>query len=482
MFEWISQLFAPRGGGVPRRRVRHTILARYDAAQTTVENRRHWAAADNLSANAANSPEVRKILRARARYEVANNSFARGIVNTIANYTIGSGPQLQVRTDDNVVNDAIEDRFGEWADEVRLAEKLRVMRMACVQDGEAFAILKTNRRLESPVKLDLQLVEADQVTTPGLTLPRPGQVDGIIFDEFGNPQYYSILRHHPGDPSVGLALEADLIKAEFVIHYYHVERPGQCRGIPELTPALPLFAQLRRYTAAVLAAAETAADIAAVLQSDSPAYIPEDQAVTPFDVVELEPRMATVLPAGWKIGQIEAHHPSTTYSEFVRQILCEIARCVNMPLAVALGDASQHNYASGRLDYQNWYRALKVERSLIERVILTPILRTWLNEAILVSDFLPLRVRMVPFTQLRREWFWDGLEHVDPVKEATARKILLEANLTTLANECARDGKDWETVQKQRAKEIALQRELGLTVPETVPTTGNNTKDNDDDE
>jgi len=466
MFEWISQLFAPR---VPRRRVKHTILARYDAAQTTVENRRHWAAADNLSANAANSPEVRKILRARARYEVANNSFARGIVNTIANYTIGSGPQLQVRTDDNTINDALERAFYEWADEIRLAEKLRTMRMACVQDGEAFAILKTNRGLESPVKLDMQLIEADQVTTPGVTTTEPGQVDGIVFDEFGNPKVYSILRNHPGDPGIGLSMQADRVKAEFVIHYFHVDRPGQCRGIPELTPALPLFAQLRRYTAAVLAAAETAADIAAVLQSDSPAYVSDEQSVTPFDVVELEPRMATVLPAGWKIGQIEAHHPSTTYSEFVRQILCEIARCVNMPLAVALGDASQHNYASGRLDYQNWYRALKVERSLIERNILTPLFRAWLNEAILVSDLLPIRIRTIPFRQLYREWFWDGLEHVDPVKEATARKILLEANLTTLANECARDGKDWEFVQRQRAKEIALQRELGI-ISESLPT------------
>jgi hypothetical protein len=37
-------------------------------------NRKHWAHADHLSANAAASPEVRRTLRNRARYEVANNS------------------------------------------------------------------------------------------------------------------------------------------------------------------------------------------------------------------------------------------------------------------------------------------------------------------------------------------------------------------------------------------------------------------------
>ena len=56
------------------------VRGRYDAAATTDENRRHWANADLLSANAANNPQVRRTLRSRARYEVANNSYARGIV------------------------------------------------------------------------------------------------------------------------------------------------------------------------------------------------------------------------------------------------------------------------------------------------------------------------------------------------------------------------------------------------------------------
>ena len=51
------------------------------------------------------------------------------------------------------------------------------MRMACAEDGEAFAILSTNERLKTPIQLDLKLVEADQVTTPDLHLADAG-VDG----------------------------------------------------------------------------------------------------------------------------------------------------------------------------------------------------------------------------------------------------------------------------------------------------------------
>ncbi len=54
-----------------------SLLSRYDAAVTNDDNRRHWAAADGFSANTANNPDVRRTLRNRSRYEVANNSYAQ---------------------------------------------------------------------------------------------------------------------------------------------------------------------------------------------------------------------------------------------------------------------------------------------------------------------------------------------------------------------------------------------------------------------
>ena len=87
---------APHGGG--SRGGRRLVVAKFDSAKTTPENRKHWANADGLSPNAAINPEVRRVLRNRARYEVANNSYAKGIVLTLANDTIGTGPRLQMLT------------------------------------------------------------------------------------------------------------------------------------------------------------------------------------------------------------------------------------------------------------------------------------------------------------------------------------------------------------------------------------------------
>src|SRR5574344_1256993 len=140
------------------------LRARFDAAQTTEDNRRHWSAADALSADSEASAEVRRTLRMRARYEVANNSYAKGLVQMLANDTIGTGPRLQMLSGDENFNDEVETAFIRWSDAVNLAAKLRTMRMSRCQDGEAFAVLATNPKVRHPVKLDLMLIEADRIS------------------------------------------------------------------------------------------------------------------------------------------------------------------------------------------------------------------------------------------------------------------------------------------------------------------------------
>jgi len=437
------------------------VRARYDAAQTTAENARHWAMADALSADGAASADVRRKLRQRARYEVANNSYAKGIVLTIANDCIGTGPRLQLLTEDSATNNRVEEAFTRWAKAVNLAEKLRTMRLAKATDGEAFAVLTANPNVDSPVMLDVRLVEADRVASPIMSvLPTVSDIDGIILDAWGNPQTYTILRQHPGDLFCEKAWKTqyDLVDADAVVHWFRSDRPGQHRGIPEITPALPLFAQLRRYTLAVIAAAETAADFAAVLFTDAPAN-GEAQALEPMDVVELEKRMATVLPDGWRLGQVEAQQPATGYAEFKREILNEIARCLNLPYNIAACNSSGYNYASGRLDHQTYFKSIRVEQAHLAEAVLDRIFAAWIDEAMLTSELSILRtVRKMP-----HQWFFDGTEHVDPAKEANAQATRLASNTTTLAIEYARQGKDWEVELHQRAKEIQLMAELGLT-------------------
>jgi len=468
------------GGG--RRRaiaaVRQLFLrAKFDSAQTTPDNRRHWGNADYLSANAAANPEVRRILRSRARYEVANNSYARGIVLTLANDVIGTGPRLQMLLGegaDKGLNQLIEREFVAWAKAVNLPGKLRTMRMARAQDGETFAVLFDNPALETQVQLDLRLVEADQVTTPDRT-PGKQAVDGIVFDTAGSPVEYHVLKAHPGDGAGGFGRDYDRVPAAAMVHWFRQDRPGQSRGLPDILPALPLFAQLRRYTLAVIAAAESAANIAIFMKTTAP---PGGEAadVDAGVTMEFEPNMAVFGPEGWEPMQIRAEQPATTYGEFKHEILNEIARCLNMPFNVAAGNSAGYNYSSGRLDHQTYYKSIRVEQAHLAEVVLDRILAAWLYEASLTPEFAVLRgVRSVP-----HQWFFDGAEHVDPAKEANAQATRLTSNTTTLAIEYARQGRDWETELRQRAKEKQLMKELGLVEESASPADPENEDDEEE--
>lgn len=442
------------------------LEARYDAAQTTVHNERHWAQADLLDAAAAANPAVRAKLRSRARYECHEaNSWAKGIAQTLAVDTIGRGPRLQLQTENERHNQQVSRSFNRWAVQVLLARRLRTARLSKGIDGEAFILQRTNRRLRHPVKLDLRLIEGDQVATPDYDGMDPDAVDGIRFDADGVPAEYHVLRSHPGTdrPVAGGPLEYDPIDASQVVHWYREDRPNQHRGIPEFTCSLPLFAQLRRYTLAVIAAAETAAEFAAVMYTDAPG-VDIDTDVQPMDAIELEMRSMLTLPSGWKLGQIDAKHPTTTYPQFVRQIIGEVARGLGMPLARALGDSSGFTYASGKLDRDAYLDVLTVERHDCETVVLDTLLAWWLAEASLIPGLLPAALEYQAELP-EHTWQWDGFRETDANRQAAADAVYWEIGLLTDEDILQRRGVDQHEHDKRLQRQQERRRRMGLPLP-----------------
>jgi capsid protein len=154
------------------------------------------------------------------------------------------------------------------------------------------------------------------------------------------------------------------------------------------------------------------------------------------------------------MSQLQADQPTTGHKEFVEVILNEIARCLNMPFNVAAGNSSGYNYASGRLDHQTYFKAIRVKQVHLEAVVLDRILAAWFDEAALIPGLLP--AGLGPIADWPHQWFWDGQEHVDPAKEASAQATRLAKLTTTLTDEYARRGLDWVEQLKQRAKELGL--------------------------
>jgi lambda family phage portal protein len=447
----------PQPAAVPVR-----VRAKFDAAERG-DDYRHWQNADAFSADASLSPMARRTMRNRARYERASNSYLAGMSATLANDLVGTGPRLQLQFGDDESSRIVERAFFDWGWQIDLPAKLRTMREALVVDGEAFALMISNPRLPG-VQLDLRLVEAEMVATPtelmaSTITPDGSTVDGMEFDAVGNVVAYQVLNFHPGSNFRVNTLQFQRVPAAQMIHWFRPLRPGQHRGLPEVAPALKLFAQLRRYTEAVCAAAETAADFAGFLRTNSPAA--EVDEVEAFAEMPIEKRSMVTLPDGWTFEQLKAEQPTSTYAMFKRELIGEIGRGLGLPFNVSALDSSSYNYASGRMDHQVYATTQRIMRDDLERKMLDRVLEAWVNEATL-AGYMPQGVPA--FSEWDWSWQWDGKEHVDPSKEANAAETRLRNHTTTLAAEYAKQGKQWDVELRQRAAEMNLMNELGLFI------------------
>lgn len=452
----------------------HIAVRSYDAAATNRHTENHWLFADASDADSLIRLGL-PTLRNRARYEVRNNSYAEGIIDTLVNEVISTGAGLQFQSGEGEDADKeVEEKFYLWSllcdiegkQSFGEIQQLAGVRQQC-DAGEGLIALMNAKRERSWVRarrepqLRLRTIEPDRLTTPlGLAAGNlmGGKIrDGIEYDEDGKPAFYYILKRHPGSTmNLGNFGEYDKVPASQVMHLYRLKRAGQSRGVPWITPALMLFAQLRRYTLATIDAAETAANVSGAIETEPGT---DEDNIEIGDEVEIPRNSLLTIPG--KLGQIKPEHPSTTYKMFKAEIINEIARCVSMPYNIAAANSSEYNYASGRLDHQSFNKFKKTVRGWIELKLNNPVLFAWLREALLIPGFFKY-YKGRNLTATIPQWNWPDSGHADPMKEARGQEIRLKNLTTNLKTEYAAMGLDWEQAIEQRKKEIDKCRELGI--------------------
>jgi capsid protein len=321
-------------------------------------------------------------------------------------------------------------------------------------DGEGFIVARNNPNLRDPVKLDLVGTECEQVTTPQLPYGEVNYIDGIKFDEFGNPLYYDVLRYHPGGQWSFLSATPEQVSAKFVFHWFREDRPGQHRAVPEISSTLGLFAGGRRWREATIAAAETAADFAAVMKTNAPPSEEPDE-MRPFTSVPIDKRTMTALPYQWDMQQFRAEHPNATYDSFNRSQVCEEARPLNMPYNIAACDSSGYSFSGGRLDHLTYFVGVDVEQDDCEDMVLDPMFELWWAEAILIYGWVGEADAPPPHA-----WVWPARPQIDDLKTANARQTNLATGVQAPSDILTEDSRDWEDhVQR-------LADDYGMTVDE----------------
>ena len=462
--ELAEQLARVRG---PRRQ----IQARYDAASESDEYSNYWANADSYDADSANSKAVREKLVQRSRYEVGSNGFADGIAATWATDLIGKGPSLRMQTGSDGFNRMVENAWYFWCKEVQFRRKLWCLAHALHVDGEGIAVIRRNTGMKHPVKIHPRLYETEQCQTPMLPYGESGYIDGIKFDDQGNPVWYDILKEHPGDVNrIMLDLTPERVPARFVLHWFKMRRPGQHRGIPHNTSTLNLGAASRRFREAVLAAGETAADFAVLLET---MYEPDElDAASPFSTLEIQKRMMTALPNSLKATQLKAEHPNTTYDSFRKSLINEQARPVSMPYNKAACDSSDYNYASGRLDHQTYYAALDVDREDCSDLVLDPLFAVWFDLAVVTYGWLGGNPDAISPMAKAHLWDWPKHRVADIKNEADANDTQLKNGSRSLQDVYTDAGEDYEDeVETQAASNgITVEQQKQINLLLNVPT------------
>lgn len=447
-----------------RRRPARQVEGKYDAAQTTDDNKNYWAAADSYDADSANSLGVRQTLVKRSRYEIQSSGYADGIASTWTTDLIGKGPSLRMQTGSEGFNRMIETTWFYWTKAIQFRRKLWTLAHALHSDGEGIGVVRKNGGLNHPVKLDLRLYETEQCQTPMLPF-ESGYIDGIKFDSLGNVVHYDILQQHPGATGYfAPTLVPEHVPAKYVLHWFKMRRPGQHRGVPACTSTLNLGASIRRFMEAVLASAETAADFTLFLKT---LFQPDElEAIEPMSTLAIQKRMMTALPNSVEPFQLKAEQPTSTFEAFTKELLNAMGRPVSMPLNKIMCNSASYNYASGRLDHQTYYAALDVDREDCNDLVMDPLFNVWFDSAVVTFGWLGGNPDAIGPAARAHQWDWPKHRVADIDTEAAANDRQLKNGSKSLDQVATEAGNDYEDdLLKQAASNgvsVDQQRQINL--------------------
>jgi len=133
---------------------------------------------------------------------------------------------------------------------------------------------------------------------------------------------------------------------------------------------------------------------------------------------------------------------------------------LNIPYELLLKDFSQTNYSSARAALLEAWRYFLSCRQLFADQWLQPVYFAWLEEAVDKGRIVAPDLYLNPYAYSRAKWIFSGRGWVDPVKEISAAKTRMETGMSTLEDEAAEQGRDWEETLEQRAIESQRKREL----------------------
>lgn len=442
------------------------------------------------------------MLRDRSRDQMRNAPVALGALNTDVLHVIGTGLSYTSAIDAKRLGitperaqawmDDTKARFNAWAGspdcdyrrQLDFYGHQELSYRTWKESGDGFVLTPIVNR-DGEDMLVLQLVEADRVCNPMGQLQTDTLQDGVELQaDSGIPIAIHVAKNHPGDLRGGnkwtrVPLRGETTGRRNVLHLIDMLRPDQVRGVPWIAPIIEPLKQLGKWSDNELNAAVVSSIFAVFMEMDAEAFqeLYDDNAASSLVdrsdkwSGQLESGKVVNLLPGEKANMQTPGRPNPAFDPFWNAMVRQIGMALGMPHEV-LTMHFQSSYTAARGALLMAWRNFMQRRDKMAKLYCQPIFELWLEHEVssgriacpgFFSD------RAIRAAWCAAKWTGDGPGSVDPVKEVTAAEKRVALGISTLqAESIAYDGQDWEAKERQRAKEVAIQKANG-TAPAALP-------------
>ncbi|CAD7036475.1 phage portal protein [Pseudorhizobium halotolerans] len=337
---------------------------------------------------------------------------------------------------------------------------------------------------------------------PNITREFEGLDGGIFHDANGRPTHCRFKRRDAGiDVDYDLPFHLPNGLAQVIHVLDRGDNPDSPRGISVMAPILKVIAQSDQLADATLATALLQTIFAAVIKSPEPSE-EAFQAIQTLadtggsinadgleqlvqDFVDVWGARFEALKSGGinlsdtaRIGHLgpgeelefkTAATPGSQYLPFNQNLQREMARRLGVTMESFSMDFSSATYSSVRVATATVHPIAQRRRERVAAPFCQSVYEAWLDEKIALGA-IPFKGGYRAFAANRdkvcwTEWQGPAKPSADDYKSANAAKVRLETGVSSLADECAEYGRDWEEVAAQRERELKVLADKGLPNP-----------------
>jgi capsid protein len=397
---------------------------------------------------------VRREMVRLSRWLEKNNGLFRQIISDTAIYTIGDGIMMQANGGDFDWQSLVE---AEWDQECEspevtgrfsLLECLYIICEALDRDGEIFVIKAKRNGIPK-----FQLVETHRVETPFNLVSDPSINDGIKYNKYGVPTIYYVKQsdgtHTP-------------VPASAMMHVYNPTHASASRAYPPHQHAITNLRDEMDLLSMEKVAAKDNARISRILKTndlgpdngDIGLGVP-NTSTTPTNTLEMNRILGGVTAVLQPNEELIAHQPArptTAFTGFIEHLRRD--SCLGSLPFEFLADPTKAGGASVRLVVAKAGRYFAHRQQIIIKRFLNQYFQYWLGTKINRGDLPSAR------NWWKVEWMTPRSVTVDAGRDATSDRADLEMGRTTIEDDFAARGYQYEKTMRKRAKNFLFLEKL----------------------